>query len=156
MGRRQTGPMERTVRASTAAPTERLFEVVADLRRYPEWLELVRRVEATDGRPDDPGPGPAFLVDLRAKVGPLARSKRLRMVRSELVDGERVRFERRELDDRSHSDWRLEVEVVARDGGSELVMHLHYGGQLWMRPLEPVLARQVEQGAERLRGLLAA
>jgi hypothetical protein len=51
-----------------------LFEQVATLDRYPPWMRLVHRVEplaADDGRP-------AWWVELRARVGPFARSKQLR------------------------------------------------------------------------------
>ncbi len=147
--------MQRTVRASTSAPPSRLFGVVADLSTYPAWLDLVRAVEPAPA--DDGDPGPAHLVTLRATVGPLARSKRLRMVRSIFEPERAVRFERRELDGRDHAPWTLDLVVEpAGTGGSEVVMDLRYGGQLWGRALDAVLGRQVEQGTQRLRDLVAA
>ncbi|HEY6414605.1 MAG TPA: hypothetical protein VIX41_00150, partial [Acidimicrobiales bacterium] len=70
------------VTADLLAPCtpERLFGWVDDLAHYPEWLDIVPRatpVEAQDG-----DPGPAWSVDLRGRLGPFARSKRLRMVRT--------------------------------------------------------------------------
>ncbi|HEX7443496.1 MAG TPA: hypothetical protein VF320_06400, partial [Acidimicrobiales bacterium] len=58
-----------------------LFASVDDLGTYPAWLEIVERAEATATHPDDDGDA-AWLVDLRGRLGPLARSKRLRMVRT--------------------------------------------------------------------------
>lgn len=44
----------------------------------PQWLEIVTRAEPMG----DDGNEPAWAVDLRGRMGPLARSKRLRMVRT--------------------------------------------------------------------------
>jgi len=130
------------------APAE-LFGFVDDLARYPDWSDLIARA-----RPEDASPG-TWSIDLRARLGPLARSKRLRMVRTvhDTTD-HRVRFERRELDGRRHSPWVLEAHVDAREDGSELLMHLHYGGKLWTGGvLERALSDQIEQGRERLLAL---
>lgn len=151
-----------------------LFELVADLTTYPRWLELVHRVQPTD--PDAGDGGPAFLVDLRARLGPFARSKRLRMVRVEHQPDGRVRFARRELDGRQHADWELTALVRALDGSargvddgtgdgagdgtgaarSHVDVHLHYGGQLWAAPLELALASHVQRAVPRLQALAAA
>ena len=71
--------MDVTASVRTEAAPEVLFAVVDDLRRYPEWLSIVPRAVAVEAADDDPGP--AWSVDLRASIGPLRRSKRLRMVR---------------------------------------------------------------------------
>lgn len=163
------------VSASTVAACSpgRLFAFVDDLGRYPAWIDLVHAAEPTEGDP------PAWLVELRASVGPLARSKRLRMVRVE-HDSLRhtVRFEREELDGRRHSPWTLEATVVEADhaaadageavveagvadgdalhadGWSSLTMRLHYGGSLWTGGLmERVLADQISAGQRRLSEL---
>jgi hypothetical protein len=130
------------------APSE-LFVFVDDLGRYPDWLDLIARA-----RPDEAVPE-AWSIDLRARIGPLARSKRLRMVRT-LHDtaAHRVRFERQEVDERRHSPWVLEAQVDAAGDGSELHMHLHYGGKLWTGGvLERALSDQIEQGRARLLAL---
>jgi hypothetical protein len=137
----------------TEAPVQELFGWVAELDRYPEWLEIVPRAVPIDERPSDEGP--AWSVDLRGRVGPLARSKRLRMVRTVHVPNERVVFERREDDGRRHSRWVLTAEVEPTDEGSRLRMHLHYGGRLAGRPIELMLAAEIDRSRERLRGLLA-
>lgn len=135
------------------APPDGLFVWVSDLERFPAWLEIVTRAEPAPAVPGDPGP--AWLVDLRGRLGPLARSKRLRMVRSEHRPPGSVRFERRELDDRHHSPWVLDARVEAAGAGSRLRMHLHYGGSLFGPVLEHVLGDEIERSRPRLLALLS-
>ena len=142
-----------TASLDTDAEPDRLFDVVADLGTYPDWLDIVPR--AVPAAADDGDPGPAWSVDLRAQVGPLRRSKRLRMVRSDHTAPHRVVFERRELDDRSHSAWVLTAQV--RPGGAgttSLTMGLHYGGTLWVPMLDRLLADEIERSRVRLVGVL--
>jgi hypothetical protein len=148
------------VTATLAAPCEPevLTAWVSDLGRYPRWLEIVPR--AVPAAAADGDPGPAWEVDLRARLGPLARSKRLRMVRTELQPatasaGSVVRFERRQLDGRRHSPWVLEAVVEPLDGGSRLTMHLHYGGGFAGPVLERLLGDEVERSRPRLLELVA-
>ncbi len=68
-----------------------------------------------------------------------------------------MRFERCELDGRSHAPWVLDATVVPTADGSRLEMHLHYGGTLWTGGImERVLADQVEAGRGRLLAMLGA
>ena len=149
------------VNADLEAPVgpERLFAWVEDLGRYPSWLDIVARAETAEARAGDPGP--AWVVDLRGRLGPLARSKRLRMARVEHVqpgDGAegRVRFERRETDGRSHAPWVLTARVTGTAEGSRLLMHLHYGGSLWGPVLERLLGDEISRSRQRLLDGLAA
>ncbi|MBW3573610.1 MAG: hypothetical protein KY450_01930 [Actinobacteria bacterium] len=134
-----------------------LFVWVDDLERYPRWLELVPRAEPAAAADDDPGP--AWTVDLRARLGPLSRSKRLRMVRTvHRPPGPEpgvARFERWEHDGREHSDWILEatVEEGSRDT-SRLTMHLHYGGELFGPVVERLLADAIARSKPRLLALV--
>jgi hypothetical protein len=141
------------VTAILEAPCSRevLFEWVSDLTRYPKWLDIVpRAVPADDG--DD---APAWTIDLRGRLGPFARSKRLRMVRTRNDVPDKVVFERRERDGRSHSPWLLEATVAdSDDGGSRLTMHLHYGGGLWGPVVERLLSDEIERSRPRLLALL--
>ena len=123
-----------------------LFEWVGDLGRYPEWLGIVQRAEALDEGAGDP---PAWQVELRGRLGPLARSKRLRMVRSEL-SATGVTFERSERDGRNHSPWVLRADVAPIADGSVLTMRLHYGGSLWGPVLERLLRDEIERSRVRL------
>jgi hypothetical protein len=141
------------VHASLEAPCRPadLLAHVDDLARYPAWLDLVHRAAPVPG-----ADVPTWDVELRARVGPLARSKRLRMARTvHDVPAGRIVFERREADGRRHSPWTLTATVVDHAGGSQLTMHLHYGGALWTGGvLERVLADQITNGRERLLTLV--
>ena len=70
------------VTASVDAPVDpaTLFGRIDLLDHYPPWLDIVQRVEGAE--PNDQDEGPAWIVDLGTRVGPLQRSKRLRMVRT--------------------------------------------------------------------------
>ncbi|MEX1104779.1 MAG: SRPBCC family protein [Ilumatobacteraceae bacterium] len=145
------------VAASLTAPCapEVLFSFIDRLDDYPTWMPLVHSVEADapelDGRP-------AWRVELRARLGPFARSKRLRMVRAG-HDPARglVRFERLEHDGRAHSPWVLEAAVSTDADGSLLRMDLHYGGALWTGGvMERVLGEQIVAGRERLLERISA
>ncbi len=132
---------------------EDLFAWVDDLGRYPQWMPLVHRAV-----PDDDVAG-VWMVELRARVGPLARSKRLRMKRTVLEHPIRVRFERAELDDRHHASWMLGAELLATSDapGTRLTVSLHYGGALWTGGLlERVLADQIDEGKRNLLALVSA
>lgn len=145
--------VELAVDLGTAAPLDRVREVVADLGRYPEFLDLVVAAEAAPPGPGDGGP--AWSVDLRGQLGPFRRSKRLRMVRSVDTD-DQVVFERREVDGRRHSPWRLEVTMTpgAPGAGTGVTMRLHYGGSLWASPLERLLETEIERGRPRFAALV--
>ncbi|CAN5121852.1 hypothetical protein BH20ACT3_BH20ACT3_16310 [soil metagenome] len=130
-------------------PTEDLFAWVDDLGRYPRWLEIVTRAE----RLDEAGEA-AWAVVLSGRLGPLARSKRLRMVRSRYTPMA-VSFERRELDGRDHSPWVLDAEVSPHVDGSQLRMRLHYGGGLFGPVLERVLRDEIEGSRQRLVDLVS-
>ena len=132
--------------------------VIGDLSTYASWLEIVSSAEPADGDRGDPGP--AWSVVLQGRIGPLRRTKRLRMVRS--IDDElSVRFERRELDDRSHSPWILDASITPTDATVDqtdlvtLQMSLHYGGSLWVPILDRMLAEEINRSRPRLVALLA-
>ncbi len=138
------------VRASLEANCDasRLFDLVNDLASYPQWMDLVHRVE--------PLGGDAWSVELRAKVGPFARSKRLRMVRTLSEPNSRVRFERVEEDGRSHAEWVLTATIDSVGSACTLTMQLHYGGTLFTGGvLERVLADKIEAGRSRLATLVS-
>jgi hypothetical protein len=142
------------VTASLDAPCgpAELFRWVEDLATYPRWLDIVPRAVPADAHAGDAGP--AWSVDLRGRLGPFARAKRLRMVRSDHRAPDRVRFERAEHDGRDHSPWLLDAEVTPTGTGSRLTMHLHYGGRLWMSPLDRLLTDAIERSRPRLLALV--
>jgi hypothetical protein len=124
-----------------------LFAWVDDLARYPQWLSIVTRAE-----PDGDG---GWLVDLRGRVGPLARSKRLRMARTGFEPERYALFERAERDGRQHSPWVLRAEVTPTATGSHLDMRLHYGGSLWGAVIERMLRDEIESSRRRLLQLVS-
>lgn len=143
------------------APRAEVVEVLGELASYAEWLDIVSSAEAVDTADGDPGEGPAWAVELRARIGPFARTKRLRMVRSVMADGidaTEIVFTRREVGAREFSDWTLAVTVVdSAPGSCRATLGLHYGGSLWTPgPLERVLADQISVGRERLRAVVGS
>lgn len=143
------------VTATVAAPCgpAELFSWVEDLSRYPDWHQIVVRAEPSEAADGDPGP--AHIVDLEGRLGPFRRSKRLRMVRSIHDSPSRVRFERREVDGRRHAPWVLDAEVAPTTEGATLAMKLHYGGSLWLPPVDRLLAAEIERSRQRLLALVA-
>ena len=141
------------VHASLEAPCspEELFAFVDDLGRYPAWIGLVHAADPMDADGE-----PEWQVELRARLGPLARSKRLRMRRTVHDTAAHVAvFERHEVDGKQHSPWVLRAEVSPSSEGAALQMHLHYGGGLWTGGvLERALADQITNGRERLLALV--
>lgn len=145
--------MDVTAEMDAEAPPEAVFAWIDDLGRYPEWLGLVSRAEPVEAHPDDEGP--AWSIDLRARIGPLARAKRLRMVRTEHDAPHRATFERREHDGRSHSPWILRASVAPVDaGGSQLTMHLHYGGTMFTAVADRLLRDEIDRSRPRLAALV--
>lgn len=136
-------------------PAQRAFALVDDLGAYPAWMDLVHDVEEVSPTDGDR----TWNVELQAQVGPFARSKRLRMVRTVHDPAHRVVFERAEVDGRRHSPWVLAatLDPDGVDGGEvRLTMTLTYGGNLWTGAvLQRVLDDHVERGAAALRDLLA-
>lgn len=142
-----------------------LFSVVRNLETFPLWLDVVHRVEKSgSNNPDDSNHDDsdhddsdnAWDVELRAKIGPFARSKRLRMVRSLDERPKRVVFERQELDGKKHAPWVLTCEIAERDKGCSLYVQLRYGGSLFDGGVvERVLADQIESGKVKLTQFLA-
>ena len=139
--------------AAPCSPTE-LFAWVDDLGRYPRWMDLVHAATPVDGTDAE------WETELRARVGPLTRSKRLRMRRTlHRVGGDgrpwMVRFERDERDQRRHAPWILQATVTGTGEQSALDMALHYGGSLWTGGLlERVLDDHVQRGRQRLISLV--
>lgn len=148
-----------------------VFPLVSDLTRYPSWMRLVHRAE-----PEPDSDPPAWSCELRAKVGPFARSKRLRMIRSEFEQDRHVAFERAETDGRSHARWAMRVttEAAAHDSdnddghddkhregheasGTKLTIELIYSGELWTGGLlDRILDDEVQRGREGLQRAVEA
>ena len=134
--------MKYTSSVVIGAPITLVRPHVSSLDEYPAWMPLIHSIEA-DG-------GDAWIVELRAKVGVFARSKRIRMRRTTNTESHIV-FERDEIDGRTHSPWVLSVELQERADSTEVIMNLSYGGTLWTAGvLDRILASQVEAGKKNL------
>ena len=121
-----------------AVEPTRVYPYVADLARYVEWMPMVHEVETV-------GDG-VWNVELRAKVGVFARSKRLRMKRT-VNTSQHIVFERDEIDGKRHSPWTMAIALQATEAGSVVTVDLSYGGTLWTAGiLDRVLAAQVDAG----------
>ena len=144
--------MDLTATLLAPCPPTELFAWVGSLDTYDQWLDIVPRSQPAPAAAGDPGP--AWHVTLRGHVGPLARSKRLRMVRTEHEVPTSAVFERRETDGRNHAAWVLKALVTGDGTSSLLTMHLHYGGSLWVPLLDRVLSREIESSRRRLRELV--
>jgi carbon monoxide dehydrogenase subunit G len=128
---------------------EKLFAYISDLVNYESWLEIVHSVKLFDAN--------SWTVELRARLGPFARSKRLRMVRTSCDEPNSVVFERVEKDERRHSSWVLSATVSKTTTGSLLETKLHYSGSLFTGGLlERALADQIKTGREKLIQQLSA
>jgi hypothetical protein len=124
-----------------------LLPFIDDLAQYPAWMGLVHTV-ISEGED-------VWQVELRGKIGPFARSKRLRMMQVETSEPHHIRFERQENDGRSHSDWVLDAQVTEVGSASTLNMTLHYGGRLFSNVVERALHDEIEASKQRLRNLVA-
>lgn len=142
-----------------ACDPSRALSLVDDLTGAGDWLTILAAAEREDGLDVTDGDRPVWTVELRGRLGPMARSKRLRMVRTAhepVLDGVgSVRFERHELDGRQHAPWVLEADVAPDGPGSRLTVHLHYGGSFGSGTLERVLRSEIERSRPRLVHLAA-
>ena len=139
--------MDIRVDVNLTCSAKELLPFIDDLAQYPSWMGLVHAVVPEGER--------VWQVELRGKIGPFARSKRLRMVQIETSSAEHVRFERAEVDGRSHSAWVLDAKVSHKGSTTTLNMTLHYGGRLFSSVVERALHDEIEASKQRLRELVA-
>jgi hypothetical protein len=141
--------VQTTASVDVPASPSLVFVYVADLGSYPDWLPLVHSATVDPVGTIEP---PAWTVEIRARVGPFARSKRLRMERTALLADRSVMFERAEIDGRHHARWALHAELApAAAGGTTVTMHLAYDGGLWTGGmLERVLEQEIRRGRDGL------
>ena len=138
-------------RESVVVPADpaTVFPFVVDLGEYQQWLPLVHSAE--------PDGDAAWRVELRAQVGPFARSKQLRMARTESVADRLAVFERAEVDVREHARWALRCELSGSGEDTLVTMDLSYDGRLWTAGiLERVLDEEVRRGRSGLVDLVSA
>lgn len=152
--------MDVSASAVVRASVPEVFGVIEDLSTYPRWLSIVASAAPAPALSVDEGP--AWLMELVARIGPLSRRKRVRMVRT-LHDGEagEVRFERREDDQREHSPWVLTGRAVPSEGSeggageaTTLDVNIHYGGGTRLPGIDILLRQEARRAGERLEELL--
>ena len=139
------------VRASLETLVDRsvAHTVLRDLAQYPHWLDIVHSA-VVDENSDS-----AWIIELRGKVGPFARSKRLRMVRTSDDANTSVVFERSEIDGRNHSEWKLTVFFAGAGNETEVSVEMFYGGSMFGGGIpERMLADQIERSRPKLVALL--
>lgn len=146
--------MDLHAHADLDADRDPAFRALEDLATYPHWLAIVAAAAPEGAGVGEAGRPEAWLVDLRGRVGPWTRTKRVRMVRtaSDPVAGT-VRFERQELDGRSHNAWVLTGRASPRGngaGGSHVEVHLHYGGGRNLPGADLLLRQETRRAGERL------
>ncbi len=136
-----------------SAPPADVLEWVSDLERYPQWTHVLHRVVSDESASGSPR---AWIVELRGKIGPFARSKRLRMERVATQSADHVRFERRELDGVDHGRWNLDVHVVPgpEPHTARLSVSFEYEGRLWSGAVERLLRDEIESSKQRLTALV--
>ena len=146
--------MDVSATATLEHPFKAVGAVVFDLGTYPDWLGIVRSAEVAPAV--DVDPGPAWMVEVGARLGPFWRTKRVRMVQVTLGSGA-ARFERMEHDGRDHSAWVLTGAVkptaIAR---TEVRIDLHYGGARWLPLVDAVLRDEIRRAGPRLDRYLRA
>lgn len=129
-----------------------VFAVVADLATYRHWLSIV--LDAAPAPAVEGDSGPAWHVEIGARLGLVRTTKRLRMVRSACEAPVGVRFERQEDDGEPHPPWRLAGTLDETGAGTRLRMALHYGGGRTLPGLDLVLRREMGRAGSRLTRLL--
>lgn len=145
--------VHQSFKIDTDATSEQLFGVLSDLSLYPQWLDLVDEAHYSDDV--EGSERPAWNVTLRAKLGPFARSKKLRMERTITEPTSHVRFERSEVDDREHSAWTMDALITENaNAGASVEIQLTYGGELWSKALEAVLMAHVNDAGPKLRAMV--
>ena len=129
------------------ASQDRVFDYLADLANFRELIPIIHAIDPSIEQGER-----VWDVELRAKVGPFARSKRLHMVRSQCEPHSNVVFNRVESDQRDHAPWVLSVVVLPGSGGSKVTIKLEYGGRLWTAGvLERILRENIDEGTRRLQ-----
>lgn len=139
--------MQTELAVDVNASPERVFDYLCDLGNYRELIPIIHIITPSIDQGER-----VWDVELRAKVGPFARSKRLRMVRSHCEPHSQIVFNRAESDNREHAPWVLSVEVLPGSVGSKAKINLEYGGRLWTAGiLERILRENIEEGTRRLQ-----
>ena len=140
--------MKQVIEVDLDSSSDKIFNVLNNLEAYENLLGFVDCVEALESEEGVP----CWLVTLRAKIGPFARLKKLRMARTEEKRPEVVRFSRRETDGKNHSDWELCI-LLKEQGGDRclVIIEVSYSGRFWSAPLQSVFNSHVDTAKDLLQ-----
>ena len=134
-------------RARADAPAQIVWDVIADVRRYPEWAGTTKAELEREGAPDPDGVGAIRRMQSR-------RRGRTVVVREEVTTFDPpARLGYRMLSGVPVRDYAAEVTVAPRDGGSELHWRSRFRprfpgtGRLLKRALDDVIAELTARAA---------
>ncbi len=143
--------MHKELNATVNKPLDSVWPVVSDLATFPQWIEIVDTVVVDAGEP------PAHFVILKARLGPISRSKKLRMVQtarggeSDPEANNSVTFERQETHDIEVAMWKMNVTACSTgESSTQLSISLSYDGELWLPAFGAILDSQVPKTIESL------
>lgn len=143
------------VEASFEAPCtpELLFSIVEDLGNITPWLDLLGGAEPSPADPADTGP--AWGATFAIKLGPLTKTKDVRLVRIVHSPQADVVYERHEVpvegrDVAQIAMWRLTMTVSPTDAGSALHVHVFYGGDALGDMAEGILTKELNKSRPAL------
>ncbi len=139
--------MRQSVELVVKASTEEAFAALRDLETYRDWLGFIHSVDELVAANET-----SWNVVLRSELGPFARMKKLRMVRTSELPYSSVTFSRVEIDGKEHSNWTLDVSCLSlTETTTQLSLTVVYSGGFWSRPLESVFNSHVEDAKVKLR-----
>ena len=145
--------MKRTIEIRVNAPVEKVFETLRDLVIFQTLLGFVDSVEPET--PESDSELAAWQVTLRARIGPLSRMKRLRMVRTKDNANSHIIFSRQETDGKEHADWVLNIGLISL-GAKEatITIEISYRGKLWNGSVDKALQSHIESAQKKLDEIL--
>lgn len=134
-------------------PPELLFSIVEDLAEISPWLDLLG--DAVPCSPAQGDIGPAWDSTFAIKLGPLTKTKDVRLVRIVHKAPSEVVYERHEVpvegrDPSQIAMWRLTLKVRPVDSGSRLDVHVFYGGDALGDMAEGILTKELKKSRPAL------
>ena len=143
--------MKRTIEIRVNAPVEKVFETLRDLviSNFTRFVDLVE-----PETPESDSELAAWQVTLRARIGPLSRMKRLRMVRTK-DNANSIIFSRQETDGKEHADWVLDIGLISLGAKeSTITIEISYRGKLWNGSVDKALQSHIESAQKKLDEIL--
>lgn len=132
---------------------EVLFAITEDLANISPWLDLLG--DAKPASPDPSDVGPAWDATFVVKLGPLTKTKDVRLVQIEHEPYKSVVYERHEIptegkDPSKIAMWRLTLKVSPTNEGSSLFVNVFYGGDALGDMAEGILTKELNKSKPAL------